>query len=170
MQLRKEAWKKIQDFNEVWTRDHAITGVMIYQLSYEATDVGSRSIVGSYVPVKEMSVHDIYELRKWNENEEMIIAVNAIYEKKNSELQRGLNTSFMGTYEPTIDLLPMSGFIAQLVEHCTSNRKVTSSNPVEVLNFLFQAVLRNCINCVHCDDNFFIFTKISCTFGFISNK
>ena len=54
MQLRKEAWKKIQDFNGVWTRDLAITGVMLYQLSYEATDVGSRSIVGSYVPVKEI--------------------------------------------------------------------------------------------------------------------
>ena len=27
---------------------------------------------------------------------------------------------------------------------------------VEVLNF-FQASLRNCINCVHCDDHFFIF-------------
>ena len=35
------------------------TGVMLYQLSYEATDVGSRSIVGSYVPVKEISVNDI---------------------------------------------------------------------------------------------------------------
>ena len=46
---------------------------MLYQLSYEATDVGSRSIVGSYVPVKEMSVNDI------NENEEMIAPVNAIY-------------------------------------------------------------------------------------------
>ena len=34
----------------------AITGAMLYQLSYEATDVGCRSIVGSYVPVKEMSV------------------------------------------------------------------------------------------------------------------
>ena len=28
----------------------------------------------------------------------------------------------------------------------------------EVLNF-FQASLRNCINCVHCDDHFFIFTE-----------
>ena len=28
---------------------------------------------------------------------------------------------------------------------------------VEVLNFFFQASLRNCINCVHCDDHFFIF-------------
>ena len=35
------------------------TGAMLYQLSYEATDVGSRSIVGSYVPVKEMIVNDI---------------------------------------------------------------------------------------------------------------
>ena len=35
-----------------WPRD---TGAMLYQLSCEATDVGSRSIVGSYVPVKEMS-------------------------------------------------------------------------------------------------------------------
>ena len=57
MQLRKEAWeKKIQDFNGVWTRDLVITYAMLYQLSYEATDVGSRSIVGSYVPVNEMSV------------------------------------------------------------------------------------------------------------------
>ena len=49
----------------------------------------------------------------------------------------------------------VSGFIAQLVEHRTSNREVTGSNSVEVLNF-FQASLHNCINCVHCDD-FFIF-------------
>ena len=61
-----------------WTRDLAITGVMLYQLSYEATDVGSSSIVGSYVPVKEMSVSDIWN-KSWNENEEMIVAVNAIY-------------------------------------------------------------------------------------------
>ena len=37
--------KKNQDFNGVWTRDLEITGAMLYQLSYEATDVGSRSIV-----------------------------------------------------------------------------------------------------------------------------
>ena len=35
------------------------TGAMLYQLSYEATDVGSRSIVGSFVPVKEMSDNDL---------------------------------------------------------------------------------------------------------------
>ena len=60
LQLRKEAWKKIQYFNGVWTRDLAITGAMLYQLSYEATDVVSRSIVGSNVPLKEMSVNDIW--------------------------------------------------------------------------------------------------------------
>ena len=55
LQLRKEAWKKkIQDFNGAWTRDLANAGATLYQLSYEATDVGSRSIVGSYVPVKDM--------------------------------------------------------------------------------------------------------------------
>ena len=52
--------EKIQDFNGVSTRDPAINDAMLYQLSYEATDVGSRSIVGSYVPVKEMSVNDIW--------------------------------------------------------------------------------------------------------------
>ena len=79
--------KKIQDFNGVWTRDLAITDAMLYQLSYEATDVGSRSIVGSYVPVKEMSVNDIWNKSytncanemKMKKNEEMIVAVNAIY-------------------------------------------------------------------------------------------
>ena len=48
MQLRKEAWKKIQDFNGVWTRDLAIPVWCSNQLSYEATDVGSWSILCSY--------------------------------------------------------------------------------------------------------------------------
>ena len=57
MHLRKEAWKKKNlDFKGVWTRDLAITGAMLSQLSYEATDVGSRSIVGSSVPVKEIFI------------------------------------------------------------------------------------------------------------------
>ena len=36
-----------------------------------------------------------------------------------------------------------------------THQPVTGSNPVEVLNF-FQVSIRNCINCVHCDDHFFI--------------
>ena len=44
---------------------------MLYQLSYEATDVGSGSIVGSYVPVKEMSVNDIRNKSYMNCGNEM---------------------------------------------------------------------------------------------------
>ena len=44
-QKQKQKQKnEIQDFNGVWNRDLAITGAMLYQMSYEATDVGSRSI------------------------------------------------------------------------------------------------------------------------------
>ena len=32
------------------------------QVSCETTDVGSWSIVGSYVPVKEMNVNDVYKI------------------------------------------------------------------------------------------------------------
>ena len=64
MQLRKEAWKKkknsgLQRGSNPWPRD---TGTMLYQLSYEATDVGSRSIVGSYVPVKEFFFRLLYAI------------------------------------------------------------------------------------------------------------
>ena len=82
MQLRKEAWKKgLQRGLNPWPYD---TGAMLYQLSYEATDVRSRSIVGSYVPVKEMSVNDIWNKSYMNSGNEMkmketIVAVNAIY-------------------------------------------------------------------------------------------
>ena len=34
-----------------------------------------------------------------------------------------------------LTLLPMCGFIAQLVEHCTGIAEVTGSNPVEALIF-----------------------------------
>ena len=103
MQLRKEAWKKIQDFNGVWTRDLAIPVRCSNQLSYEATDVGSRSIVGSYVPVKEMSVNDVYEINhmwtadmKSNEvdprsYERNFMQLHKEAWKKNPGLQRGLN-------------------------------------------------------------------------------
>ena len=51
LQLRREGWK-IQDFNGVWTRDLAIPVRRSNQLSYEATDVGSWSFVGSNGPVR----------------------------------------------------------------------------------------------------------------------
>ena len=50
----------------------------------------------------------------------------------------------------------VDGFIGQLVEHRTS---IASSRVQTLLKswIFFQASLRNCINCVHCDDHFFIF-------------
>ena len=60
MQLRKKV-KKIQDFNRSWTRELAIPVRCSNQLRYEATAVGSLSIICSYLPVKEMNVIDVYE-------------------------------------------------------------------------------------------------------------
>ena len=95
MQLRKEAWKKFRTSTEF---DLAITGAMLYQLSYEATDVGSRSIVGLYVAMKEM----IYEINhiwtaemkwKWrNDRRSERNLCNCVKKpEKNSGLQWGLN-------------------------------------------------------------------------------
>ena len=72
MELRKEAWKKknsgLQRGLNPWPCD---TGAMLYQLSYEATDVGSRSIVGLYVHVKEMSGNDMWNKSYMNCGNEM---------------------------------------------------------------------------------------------------
>ena len=62
LQLRREAWKT-QDFNGVWTRDLAIPVRRSNQLSYEATDVGSWSFVGSNGPVMNESMMKWY--MKW---------------------------------------------------------------------------------------------------------
>ena len=77
--------QKIQDFNGVWSLDFTITDATLYQLSYETTDVGSGFII--MFPWKKMSVNDIWNKSytncanemKMKKNEEMIVAVNAIY-------------------------------------------------------------------------------------------
>ena len=52
-----------------------------------------------------------------------------------------------------LTLLPMCGFIAQLVEHRTGIAEVTGSNPVEALIF-FRLLLSNCLNWkIYCDDH-----------------
>ena len=49
--------------------------------------------------------------------------------------------------------LPMCGFTAQLVEHCTGIAEVTCSNPVEALIF-FGLLPSNCLNWkIYCDDH-----------------
>ena len=59
-----------------------------------------------------------------------------------------------GRYELTkLTLLPMCGFIAQLVEHRTGIAEVMGSNPVEAL-ILFRLLLSNCLNWkIYCDDH-----------------
>ena len=49
--------KKIQDFNGVWTHDLAIPVRCSNQLSYEATDVWSWSIMCSYVPLEKNALY-----------------------------------------------------------------------------------------------------------------
>ena len=78
--------KTIQDFNGIWTRDFAVPMWCCNQLSYEATDVGSWSIMCSYVPVKEMNLKDVYEINhigtaeiKTNEEWSSHVVVNVIY-------------------------------------------------------------------------------------------
>ena len=126
----------------------AITCAMLYQLSYEATDVGSRSTVGSYAPVKEMSVNDIWNKSNMNRRNEMKM------KKWSSQwtiwfISYIINTHFFhgNIWTHNWPAPNISGFIAQLVEHHTGNREVMGSNPVEVLNF-FQAPLRNCIKLI----------------------
>ena len=57
--------KKNSGLNVVSTRDPMIPGRCSSQLSCEAIDVGSWSIMCSYVPVKEMSVTDVYEINHY---------------------------------------------------------------------------------------------------------
>ena len=52
-----------------------------------------------------------------------------------------------------LTLLPMCGFIAQLVEHRTGIAEVMGSNPVEALIF-FRLLLSSCLNWkIYCDDH-----------------
>ena len=51
-----------------------------------------------------------------------------------------------------LTLLPMCGFIAQLVEHRIGIAEVMGSNPAEALIF-FRLLLSNCLNWkIYCDD------------------
>ena len=95
--------KKIQDFNGVWTCECVVLVRCSNQLSYEATDVGSWSVMCSYVPVKEMNVTDVYEINhistaEMKSSEEWSLQLWMQFmqlrkkpEKKKSRLQRGLS-------------------------------------------------------------------------------
>ena len=150
MQLRKEAWIKnsgLQRALNPWPRD---SGAMLYQLSYEATDAGSGSIVGSYVPLKEVSVNDIWNksyMNYGNENEEMIVAVNGNLCNcvKKPEKKKKIRTST--GFKPVTSRYRCDALPTELWSHWRWERVncgfICSSERNEVLNF-FQASLRNC--------------------------
>ena len=125
LQLRREAWK-IQDFNWVWTRDLAILVRRSNQQSYEATEVGSLSFVGSDVPVGNES------MMKWFKEMNHIrtsYMIHFIYHFI-------IVSFFTGPIRTHKWPAPnFSGFIAQLVRAPHPNRQITGSNPVEVLKF-----------------------------------
>ena len=130
------------------TRDLAIACAMLYQLSHEATDVGSRSV--DVLPTSVGTLRSDDGDGKGNATKAIgLISKTTILHVHHAFL-------YISLPSPSSDLKVPSGFIAQLVEHRTGNREVTGSNPVEVLNF-FSGLFRNCINCVHSDDHFFIF-------------
>ena len=52
------------------------------------------------------------------------------------------------------------GFIAQLVEHRTGIARSPVQTPLKSWIF-FRLLLRNCINCIYCDDHFFIFISFT---------
>ena len=62
--IAQRSLKKIQDFNRLWTRDLAITGAMLYQLSYEATQtLGAGQLWVHMFPWKKcvLMIYEIYD-------------------------------------------------------------------------------------------------------------
>ena len=136
LKLRKEAWK-FQDFDAVWTRALAIPVWRSNQLSYEATDIGSWSFVGSHVPVRNESTMKWY--MKWiiymkcDEKFRTLISYPQFIYMIHFIYHFIVDSFHTGTHKwPAPNV---SGFIAQLVRASHRYREVTGSNPVENLNF-----------------------------------
>ena len=141
MQLRKKPEKNsgLQRGLNPRPRD---TRAMLNQLSYEATDVGRRSIVGSYVPVKKMSVNDIWNKSYMNCGNEMKMKKWSSQWMPFMQLRKEAWKNFRTSTESIAPVIVRSRV----------------QTPLKSWIF-FQASLRNCINCFHRDDHFFIFKK-----------
>ena len=103
LRLRKEAWK-FQDFNGVWTCDLAIPVRRSNQLSYEATEVGSWSFVGSNVPVRNESMMKWYKCI-WNGS-----YMNCGYEIKWSYDPRSYERNFCNCVKKPENFRTSTGF------------------------------------------------------------
>ena len=99
----------MQDFNGVWTRDLVIPVRRSNQLSYEATDVGSWSFVGSNFPVRNESVipHGKIWTYKWPAPN-----VNGFIAK----LVRASHQYREVTGSNPVEVLNFSGFSTQLLK------------------------------------------------------
>ena len=133
-QLRKEAWKKIQDFNGVWTRDLAIPvrcstifAMLYYFFSGFFTQLLKLRFTATIIP----SFHFISAVHIW--------FISYI-----------INTHFFhgNIWTHNWPAPNVSGFIAQLVEHRTGIARSRVQTPLKSWIFFFQASLRNCLNCV----------------------
>ena len=131
---KEEAWEN-QGFKEIRTRDLRDAGVMLYQLSYEATHLERGQIIEFISPVKSEMMWSIYEIihifelqfrSKWS-------TTACIYTSHHFTLHGRYDLNYLAS-------LPMCGFIAQLVEHRTGIARVTGSNLVEALIFSGNAV------------------------------
>ena len=151
LQLRREPWK-FQDFNGVWTRDLAIPVRRSNQLSYEATDVGSWSFVGSNGPVRNESMMKwymkwiIYKLWIWNQ-----------VKLWSSQLW----TQFLQFRREAWKIQDFNGVWTRDLAIPVRRSNQLSYEATDVGSWIFQASLRNCKNCVHnCEDHSFTWFHI----------
>ena len=137
--IASRSLKIFQDFNGIWTRDLAIPVRCSNQLSYEATDVGSWSLLSSQLPVisnyewKIYMKYIIYCIAGMKSNETML---------SRSDERKFLLRREAWKWTQKWPAPNVSGFIAQLVRASYRYREVAGSNPVEVLK-IFQASRRN---------------------------
>ena len=157
--------EKIQDFNGVWTRDLAIPVRCFTNWAMKPLTLGAGQLWVHMFPWKKW-VLMIYEvlnffqasLRKCIncvhcDHFHFISAVHMWF------ISYIINTHFFhgNIWTHNWPAPNVSGFIAQLVEHRTGIARSRVQTPLKSWIFFFQASLRNCVNCLHCDDHFFTF-------------
>ena len=135
--LRRKKWSSqwrqfMQLRKEPWKKIHDLKGAWTRDLAIPVQCSNNWAMKPLTLGAGQLWVH-MFPWKKW---------VLMIYE---------INHIFISNW-PTPNV---TGFIAQLVEHRTSIARSLVQTPLKSWIF-FQPSLRNCINCVHCDDHFFI--------------
>ena len=150
---KEEAWKN-QSFNGIRSRDLRVTGALLYQLSCEATLWERSQFIEFISPVRSEMMWSISEIfhflliassfqllkleKIYCDDHSSLSYTTAVQKRKKIKyfIYNSRHFTPHGRYELNkLTSLPMSGFIAQLVEQRTGNAEVTASNPVEALIF-----------------------------------